>query len=191
MAFLRDLSELCGKKALKKQSLRGFMTKRYLYSILFGIPGFFVSLILSFLIFGALAGILWLFVFGDDPWSSSTDIILPLIFAVVFFVIWIALIYVGYIYGRKAEADPVQNKTHILISGGITITFIFFIVLQQFSVGNLGPKTNSELCGDFCNQQGYSSSGMPSDDSGNKTCSCFDEEGSEVLKVPLESVAPK
>ncbi len=71
------------------------MKKRNVYSILFGMPGFFISLILSFVIFGAAAGLLWIFVFGDEPWPASTGIILPIIFALVFLTVWTACIAVG------------------------------------------------------------------------------------------------
>jgi len=166
------------------------MKKRYLYSILFGIPGFFISLIISFVILGAAAGILWIYFFGDDPWPPSTEILLPILFAVVFLMVWIAFITVGYAAGKKLENDPVLNKKHVLISSGLTIMFILFIVIQQLSVGNIGPKSEGVVCSEFCSRQGYLASGMPPEDSGEKSCSCFDDAGNEVLKVPLESTTP-
>jgi hypothetical protein len=167
---------------------RGSMKKRFLYSILFGIPGFFISLIVSFVIFGVAVGILWIYVFGDNPWPSSTEKILPILFALIFLTVWIASIAAGYVTGKKLESDPALNKTHILVSGGLTIMFILFIALQQLSVGNIGPKSEDALCSEFCNQQGYSGSGMPPRNSGERTCSCFDNSGREVLKVPLDNI---
>lgn len=167
------------------------MKRRYLYSILFGVPGFFISLIVSFVIFGAAAGLLWIFVFGDDPWPTSTEIILPVIFMFVFLIVWAASISVGYAIGKKLENDPAVNKNHIFASIGLTFMFILFIALQQLSVGNFGPKTDDALCSEFCTQQGYSASGMPARDSGERICSCFDDAGNEALKVPLESIAPR
>jgi hypothetical protein len=49
------------------------MKKRYIYGLLFGIPGFFISLIISAGVFGFAAGILWLYVFGDNPWPAGTS----------------------------------------------------------------------------------------------------------------------
>jgi hypothetical protein len=164
------------------------MKKRYLYSILFGVPGFFVSLIISFLIVGGVVGVLWIYFLGDDPWAESTGTVLSILFALTFLIAWIAVIIAGFAAGKKLEKDPVVNKTHILISVGLTLLFILFIVLQQWSVGNIGPKSEAELCNDFCAHEGYSASGMPSKDSGERTCSCFDDSGSEVLKVPLDDV---
>jgi hypothetical protein len=164
------------------------MKKRYLYSILFGIPGFFVSLIISFVIFGVAAGILWIYVFGDNPWPSSVEKILPILFALIFLMVWITSIAVGYVIGKKLEKDPALNKAHILVSGGLTVMFILLIALQQLSVGNIGPKSDDTLCSEFCTRQGYSGSGMPPRNSGERSCSCYDNFGNEVLKVPLDNI---
>jgi hypothetical protein len=66
--------------------------------------------------------------------------------------------------------------------------FILFIVVQQFRVGNIGPKSEGVLCSEFCSRQGYFASGIPPEDSGERTCSCLDDAGNEALKVPLESI---
>lgn len=156
--------------------------------MLFGIPGLFVALIAAFVIFGGAAGIMWIFVYGDNPWPPSAEIILSIIFGLTFLSAWTACIAAGYVTGKKLESDPVVNKNHILVSGGLTILFILFIFLQQWRVGNLGPKTDGELCSDYCASQGYSANGMPSQISGDRSCSCFDEAGKEVLKVPLDDI---
>ena len=166
------------------------MKKRYLYSLLFGIPGFFVAVIISFVVFGAAAGMLWLYFFGDNPWPASTEKMLPGLFSLTFLIIWISSIALGFVVGKRLEKDPQLNRSHILISSGLTILLILFIVLQQLSVGNLGPKSESALCSDFCRLQGYSGSGMPPKDSGDRTCSCYDNLGNEALKVPLDDIDP-
>ena len=68
--------------------------------------------------------------------------------------------------------------------------FVLLIVMQQLSVGNIGPKSDSVLCSDFCVQKGYAGSGMPPINSGDRSCSCFDSSGREVLKVPMDSIDP-
>ena len=166
------------------------MKKRYFYSLLFGIPGFFVSGVIALFVFGAVLGILWIYVFGDNPWPVSTDTVLSILLVFVFLIFWIASIAIGYAVGKKLEKDPVLNWKHILISGGLILMFILFIVLQQWSVGNMGPKSESVLCSDFCIQKGYSASGTPPIDSGERSCICLDDFGNEGLKVPLDSLAP-
>lgn len=164
------------------------MKKRFLYALLFGLPGFFVSGIISLFVFGASMGVLWLFVFGDNPWPSSIDTILPIVFMLAFLLLWVGSIAIGYAIGKRLEANPTLNRNHILISVGLTGLFILLIVLQQFSAGNIGPKSDGVLCSDYCMQQGYAGSGMPPQNSGDRTCSCYDSSGNEALKVPLDEI---
>lgn len=167
------------------------MKKRYLYALLFGIPGLFVAGVISLFTFGALAGVLWIFVFGDDPWPLSTNKVLPALFVLVFLLLWIASIAAGYVVGKRLESDPRLDGKHILISGGLTLLFILFIVLQQFNVGNMGHRSDSMLCADFCTQRGYSASGTPAQNSGDRSCTCYDNAGNEALRVPWEDIVPK
>ena len=165
------------------------MKKRYIYSLLFGIPGFFIALIISFIIFGLLAGVFWLFVFGDNTWPSSSGPILTGILILTFLVLWIATIMIGFATGKKLEKDPQLNMSHVLISGGLTLLFILFIVLQQLSVGRLGPKPDSVVCGDYCSLNGYSTSGLPPLESSDRTCTCYDDFGNEAIKIPLDKIS--
>jgi len=164
------------------------MKKRYIYSALFGIPGFVVSGMISFVVWGFAAGVLWLFVFGDNPWPSYIETVFPVLFALVFLTIWLACIAAGFVIGKKLEQNPVLNKRHILVAIGLTIIPILLIVFQQWSVGNIGQKTDGQRCSDFCSQNGYPASGMPPQNSGERICSCLDHSGLEVLKVPMENI---
>ena len=166
------------------------MKKRYLYALLFGLPGLFVAGIISILGFAALTGFLWLFVFGDNPWPAYADWILSSFFALAVLLLWTIFIVLGYFIGRSLEKDPGLNWTHILISAGLTVAFILLLVFQQWSVGNLGPKTDSAQCSDFCSLHGYSGSGMPPEITGDRTCSCYDESGNESLRIPLDHLDP-
>ncbi|HSL28645.1 MAG TPA: hypothetical protein VK900_05545 [Anaerolineales bacterium] len=162
------------------------MPKRYLYSLLFGLPGLFISGIISILLFGAIAGIFWLFLFGDDPWPPAAQTVISILFVLVFLVLWIAFILLGYWFGRRLENDPMLNRNHVLLSAGLTLLFLLFILLYQWNVGNLGPSSDSVVCSDFCSQHGYSGSGLSPGNSGNRLCSCYDEAGKEGLTIPLD-----
>lgn len=164
------------------------MKKRYVYSLLFGIPAFFVAGIVSVVFFGALMGAFWLFIFGDNPWPDSTEKFLPILLVLTFLIVWLASIIIGYYVGKRLENDSTLNKNHILISVGLTAALILFIFIQQWSVGNIGPKSDMTLCSDYCSAQGYSGSGMPPRNSGNRTCSCYDASGKEAFKIPLEKI---
>jgi hypothetical protein len=165
------------------------MKKRYLYSLLFGVPGLFVAGLISIFVFAAFTGILWLYVFGDNPWPASSETIISTLFVTVFGVLWVGLITLGYLVGKKLETDLLINRNHILISAGLTLMFILLILFQQWNVGNLGPKSDSLLCSQFCTSHGYSASGMPPQNSGDRTCSCYDSSGNEALAIPLDSIS--
>jgi hypothetical protein len=166
------------------------MRKRYIYILLFGLPGLFVAGIISIVVFGALAGILWIYVFGDNPWPASAGTFITIVFVIVFMALWIGFIVLGYGVGRKLEGDPVLNRKHVFISLGLTLIFLLFILFQQWSVGNLGPESAGVLCSEFCIQHGYVGSGMPPEVSGDRTCSCYDESGNEALRIPLDHIDP-
>lgn len=166
------------------------MKKRYLYALLFGLPGLFIAGIVSIFGFAALTGILWLYVFGDNPWPAYIEPILAMLFVMTVLVLWMIFIALGFFIGMRLEKDPAPNRTHILISAGLTLALILFLVFQQWSVGNLGPRSDTAQCSDFCSLHGYAGSGMPSARSGDRTCSCYDDSGNEVLRIPLDHLDP-
>jgi hypothetical protein len=166
------------------------MKKRYIYVLLFGIPGLFVAGMISIILFGVLVNVLWLYIFGDLPWPSSSEAIISILFAILFLSLWATSILLGYFIGRRLEKDPLLNRRHVMTSIGLTVIFLLLVVLQQWSVGNLGPKSDSILCSDFCSAHGYSASGMPPQTSGARTCSCYDDAGNEALKIPLDHIEP-
>ena len=166
------------------------MKKRYSYALLFGIPGFFVSVIIALIVFGVVMGALWLYFFGDNPWPATTEKILSSFFVITFLIVWIISITVGFVVGKRLEKDPRLDKSHILISSGLTLLFMLLIIIQQLRVGNLGPKSDGIVCSDYCSLNGYSGSSLPPRNSGERSCSCIDNFGNEVLKVPLDSITP-
>jgi hypothetical protein len=107
------------------------MKKRYLYALLFGIPGFFIAGMISLFLFGAILGFLWLFVFGDDPWPLTPDTMLSNLLVLTFLILWLGSTILGYQIGIKMEQEPGMNKKHVLLSAGLTLLFIILILLQQ------------------------------------------------------------
>ncbi|HLD08128.1 MAG TPA: hypothetical protein VJB60_03615 [Candidatus Peribacterales bacterium] len=165
------------------------MKKRYIYSLLFGLPGFFVSLVVAAVIFGFVMGFLWIFVFGDNEWPSSTFIILSVLLVLVFLIVWGLTIAAGFFIGKRLENDPVLNRKHIWISGGITTVFVLFIVFRLLSATeSLGPKSDLERCTDYCSNKGYALSETVPEDSGKRSCICLNDLGQEGIQIPLESI---
>jgi hypothetical protein len=164
------------------------MKKRYLYSLLFGIPGLFVAGILSIVLFGALTGFLWIYIFGDTPWPPYAETIVSTIFILTVLILWIASIVLGYVLGKRLENDPAVSRNHVLLAAGLTTVFLLLLLLQQWSVGNLGPKSDTVLCSEFCARHGYAGSGMPPHNTGDRICSCYDDAGNDALAVPLDAI---
>ena len=71
--------------------------------------------LISIVGFAALTGLLWLYVFGDNPWPASSETIISGLFVVAFGVLWIGFIALGYLVGRKLEKESRLNRMHILI----------------------------------------------------------------------------
>lgn len=162
--------------------------KRYLYSFLFGLPGFFVSLITAFAAFGMTTGFLWVFVYGDTVWPQATESALTTLFSLTFLLLWSAFIAAGFVYGSRCEDNAVLNKRHIWISVSATILPIGFIILHQSSVGNIAKASDSKLCSDFCSAKGYSASGIPPKNSAETNCSCYAGDGRENITVSMDAV---
>lgn len=164
------------------------MKKRYIYSVLFGFPGLFVSLITALIVFGTAAGFLWIFVYGDNTWPQSVETALPALFVLTFLILWIASMATGFAYGKRLEDDPVLNNNHIWVSIGATTLPIVIIILHQLSVGNIGKASDGKLCSDYCLTNVFSASGMPPKNSGERTCSCYDDKGRESIKVSMDAI---
>jgi hypothetical protein len=162
------------------------MKKRYIYSLLFGLPGLLIAGIIAIVFFAGLAGILWIYVLGDDPWPAWVEGALSALFVLAVLFLWFAIMLIGFFVGKQLEKDPALNRNHVLISIGLTVLLALLMVLHQWSAGSLGRTTDSLLCSDFCVQHGFSGSGIPSGISGDRTCSCYDSSGDEALRIPLD-----
>src|SRR5512142_2585777 len=105
------------------------MKRRYLYTLLFGIPGLLLSVIFTLIFFATALGVLWLFVFGDNLWPAAVDTLLPLALVVVFLLVWGATLWGGYQVGMRREADAATNLVHVLASASVTVLLLAFMVV--------------------------------------------------------------
>ena len=164
------------------------MKRRYLYVLLFAAPAVLISIIISLLLFGASAGFLWIFAFGDSPWPPLAEQLLAAGFFVVFLTVLVAFLSVAFIAGKNQEEYASLNTKHVIASIGITVLAGLFAVLHQWSVGNVGSKPDGVQCSDFCKERQFTGSGIPPRDAGAPTCSCFDVKGREAVKVPMTDI---
>jgi hypothetical protein len=164
------------------------MHRKHLYVLMFSLPGLSASLLISFAVFGAVAGILWLFVYGDEPWPPAAGRILMVLFAVTAVGSWLLLMRLAYTAGRRAEATESLNRAHVLSAVLVTVALPLLALFHQWRVGNIGPRTEGEACMDFCSTKGFSASAMPPRNSGARTCICLDAQGREAATLPIDEV---
>lgn len=161
------------------------MRRRHLYVLLFSVPGLFAALLVALAVFGAAAGMLWLFVYGDEAWPPAAGHILVALFILTAAGTWGLLMWAACAAGRRAEASESLNRVHVLGAALATVALPLVLVLYQWRVGNIGAPSAGEVCMDYCRAKGFSASAMPPRDSGQRTCSCLDAQGREALVVPL------
>jgi hypothetical protein len=161
------------------------MQRRYLYILMFSVPALLASLMISVAVLGTAAGVLWLLVYGDDPWPARVNTALIALFAFTCVVALLGCLYVAYATGRKQEASPALNGKHVAVAAGATVVLVALIAAHQWDVGNIGTPSDGALCSEFCRTKGYAGSGMPPKDSGMRACSCFDAQGREAIKLPM------
>lgn len=157
------------------------MHKRWLYALLFAIPGFVAAFIVTTFLFGMAAGFLWLYVYGDGPWPQVPDVVVGAALSVVFLTLWFASIMAGYVTGRDREGSPENVSRAALISAGATLLLVLFVVLQH-----RGSRPDSLVCSEYCRGRGYNTSEMPPADSGQRLCDCLNSNGERVDSVDMD-----
>jgi len=164
--------------------------RRYLYLLFFSVPIVLASAIVAFAVFGAAAGILWLFLAGDNPWPPAANILLGAVFVLAFAASALAFTSWAYAVGRQEEAHASLNATHVWAAVGATGLLLLAVVAYEWHVGNIGTPTADMRCADFCRAKRFAGSGMPPRNAGAATCTCFDPQGREAVTVPTENVVP-
>ena len=168
------------------------MKRRYLYVLMFAVPALLVAAIAALAVFAAAAGVMWIFVYGDSPWPAWADTALAAGFAAVFMVLWLTFMAMAYLTGCRQEERAEFNSKHAWIAVAISVGAVLFMLLYQWRVGNIGAPSASENCSAYCQSRGYLGSGTPPRNAAEQTCSCFDAQGRETVKIPLgELAAPR
>lgn len=157
---------------------------RFSYPLVFLLPSAMAALIATVLAVGAGGGILWLFVYGDNPWPQSADNVLMAVAIAACLAIFAALSFASYSFGKKRESHGGLKWSHVALAAGISVLLPALAFLHQLGVGNIGPRPDSVLCSEFCLTRNYRSSMIPHDG----TCRCHGMDGREALNVSMESV---
>jgi len=169
------------------------MKRRHLYLLLFGVPALIAALLAGFVVLAGAAGVMWLFVYGDDPWPDAAEAALIVLFAVVSLAASAVLLRRAYRAGEQHEqgGTPPNAGRLAIAAAGISALLLILVGLHQWNVGNIGPEPDSVVCSDFCASRGFAGSSMPPRNAGTPTCTCVDAAGREPLTVPLHEAAAR
>lgn len=163
------------------------MKRRYVYALIYAVPAFIVAAIVTVVVTVAIAGILWLFVYGDHPWPSFVDRYSPIFIVAVLATTWLALLSAVLAWGKRQEARASFDMKHVYFAAGATLSLVLLVLVQQRSVGNIGPQPDVIVCSDFCTARKFQASRFPQDG----TCGCYDTNGKEALRVPMSRIRPR
>jgi hypothetical protein len=117
------------------------MKARYSYPLLFFLPSAMVAFLAAFVVVGAGAGVLWIFVYGDNPWPKSADMTLMVLATAASVVTFALLATSAYSFGKSREATGGLSTRHIVIAITASIVIPALVLLQQWQVGNLGQAS--------------------------------------------------
>lgn len=162
------------------------MKRRYLYALMFSVPAFIFSAVFMVVVTAAIGGVLWIFVYGDNPWPSFVDRYSPVFMVAVLATVWLILLRAAFAWGKRQEALPSLNIKHLYWAAGSTAALVLAVLLHQLSVGNIGAKADVSVCVDFCAARKFSAM-FPHDG----TCHCYSADGHEELTISMDSLRPK
>ena len=100
----------------------------------------FLAPVVTYFVLALVLGVLWLYVFGDNPWPASLDWLVLVVASVVFISTAALSIYLAYRYGREreieAEVDDPRQRRRVLLAGlaPVALIAITAVFLWQQSV---------------------------------------------------------
>ena len=161
--------------------------RRYLYVLLFAAPTFLLALIAGAMLLGAAAGALWLFVLGDDPWPSEADTLLTSVFGT-----GRRRVLDRAALGRLRSRQAGRNQTIAEQNTRADIRRRDSDACGPDCPANVWrgvwkPSRQPHLCGPLPGRR-RTGSGMPPQDSGDRTCSCYDAEGRVITSIQLQDI---
>lgn len=114
------------------------MKARYWYPLLFLLPSAMAAFLAAFMVAGAGAGILWLFVYGDDTWPESAGTMVMAVAVTTSAIILIALVAGSYFFGKSRETTGGLSGWHIAVAVAISVLLPLLVLFHQWQVGNIG-----------------------------------------------------
>lgn len=121
------------------------MKARYSYPLLFLLPSAMAAAAVALLVVAVGSGVLWIFVFGDDPWPSAANTALTSAAACTAIVTFVWLLTLTYRTGKRRESAGGLHRSHALLALGLSVGLPFLALLHQWQVGNLAANSASQI----------------------------------------------
>jgi membrane protein YdbS with pleckstrin-like domain len=120
---------------------------RHAYPLLFLVPGAMLATMAAVLVGAAGAGVLWIFVYGDNPWPAIANAVVMALASAVWFAVLAGVLVVTHRIGKIRESRGGLLRAHVLVALGLSVGLPLLVILHQWQVGNLGgtqvPSNNS------------------------------------------------
>ncbi len=116
------------------------MKARYSYPLLFLLPSAMLALLAAVAVVAVGAGVLWIFVFGDDPWPASANTVLMAMAVTASALAFVTLIALSYSFGKSREIQGGLCRSHVVFAVAVSVGLPLLVLLHQWQVGNIGSK---------------------------------------------------
>src|SRR3954469_15653517 len=150
------------------------MRRRYLFVAMFGVPAILAALLGAGALTGTIAGMFWIFIFGDNTWPDYAGWVLGAVFGVTFLAISIGAARLAYLAGLKAEAGGTLNAGYVALSALATAVLVGIFMTWPWGLDKMGSPPDDVACASFCRSHEFVGSSMPPRDSGKRVCGCID-----------------
>lgn len=111
------------------------MKARHAYPLLFLLPAAIAAAIVAVIGTAAGAGLLWIFVHGDDVWPRSAEVALDVLAIALFALVLRALLRLGHATGKRREEEGGVRGRDAALAIGVTGALVVLVPLHQWSVG--------------------------------------------------------
>jgi hypothetical protein len=117
------------------------MKARHSYPLLFLLPSAMLAAGVLVFVAAAGAGVLWIYVYGDNEWPASARSALMWLASICAASSFLALIAASYRFGKAREASGGVSRSHMRWALGLSLGLPLLALLHQWQVGNLGNSS--------------------------------------------------
>ena len=114
------------------------MKARFAYPLIFLPLSAMSAGIVAAVFVACAAGIMWIFVYGDNEWPAAAERTVMALSVSIFATLLAILLGALYRFGKNQEAHGGLNKKHALVAVIATLLLPMLILARQWSIGAIG-----------------------------------------------------